>query len=125
MCKCFSVVGMGTVIAHLLRAPVGVMCECFSNAGVGTVLKRATRPHRCGASRLAMRSGLEDRRCTQRQNKIAERTGCLGVFVLIKTRLSVMYKPVYFSEPCVGTWVPPLPLSLISLKPQQVDTSLV
>ena len=41
--KCFSAVGVGTVIKHLWRASSGVMCECFSAVGEGTVIEHLWR----------------------------------------------------------------------------------
>ena len=37
--KCFSAVGVGTVIKHLWHASSGIMCECFSSDNVGTVFE--------------------------------------------------------------------------------------
>ena len=41
--KCFSAVGVGTVIKHLWRAASGVMCGCFSAVDVGTMIKHLWR----------------------------------------------------------------------------------
>ena len=44
--KCFSAVGVGTVMKHLWRASSGIMCECFSAVGEGTVIKHLWRAAR-------------------------------------------------------------------------------
>ena len=43
MARCFSAVGVGTVIEHPWRAASGVMYECFSAVGVSTLIDHLFR----------------------------------------------------------------------------------